>query len=132
MTFAEDVLRIDQRLLSIFVMEARKHIAAMRRGVRVLCQGDAERTEEIWRGAHTIAGSAAMLDLQDFVDVARAIERLGGTHSSEIAVAAAAWIADAIDEIERLVESVEVAASRSRTLTLNRIDAAVSRRACQS
>lgn len=116
---ANDVVRIDRRLLEIFVAETRRHLDAMRRGVVALRQDDLSKASLIWRGAHTIAGNAAMLDLRAFVEIASAVERLRGERSIDVARAAADWIVDAIDEMESLVNCIEIPASESRTLNLH-------------
>jgi len=66
------------KYLDIFRKEAEEHLQALRQGILGLEQTgfSAERVHEILRSAHTLKGSARMLDLGDLAQVAHRMEDL--------------------------------------------------------
>ncbi|AMV70797.1 hybrid sensor histidine kinase/response regulator [Desulfuromonas carbonis] len=67
-----------KKYLDIFAREAEEHLQALRQGSLALEQDGftPERVHELLRSAHTLKGSARMLDLQTLGKVAHALEEL--------------------------------------------------------
>ncbi|WP_298038198.1 hybrid sensor histidine kinase/response regulator [uncultured Desulfuromonas sp.] len=67
-----------KKFMEIFAREAEEHLQVLRRGVLVLEQEEfsREQVHELLRSAHTLKGSARMLDLGDLARVAHQMESL--------------------------------------------------------
>ena len=105
-------------IIEFFLIEAGEHLQNLNKGLLSLekSTSDMDLIDELFRAAHTLKGSAAMMGFQGVSDVAHTAEDMLGQFRSgtlPICKETLNFLFDSVDAVKLMVDSV--AANRPRT-----------------